>query len=110
MLYIFSVLVRLICLRHKGQKLTAAQLQDQQAVVGELFFTRRAEYERGKPIMLAGCLEPGTANYVTPPLDAARVTQIRNGGILITGNEQLPAGRKDVQACRQTWWCKPIGQ
>ncbi|WP_305295719.1 hypothetical protein [Polaromonas sp.] len=102
------MLVNLVRLRHQGKKRPAADVQADAGQVGEFSFSERARYVKDEPVMLACALQPGTCEYVTPPLDRARITQIRNGAILVTGAEQVPKGRKDVTVFKQTWWCRPI--
>lgn len=102
------MLVKLVRLRHKGEKLPAIDVKADPGVVGDVFFCERARYERNKPIMLAGCVAPGTANYVVPPLDGAKVTRIRNDGFLITGMEQIDKGTRRSESYKQSWWCRPV--
>lgn len=45
-----------------------------------------------------------------PVLDHATVIKITGRGIVITGLELLPSGRKGpIDRCKQTWWCEMAG-
>lgn len=58
----------------------------------------------GRPVYMAKLLKPGTAEEVIPSLIGARVIGVRRS-MLITGEEQVPQGRKSVARFQQTWLC-----
>jgi hypothetical protein len=58
----------------------------------------------GKPVYMARLVKPGTAEELLPSLIGARVVGVRRT-LLITGDEQVPQGRKSVERYQQTWLC-----
>lgn len=98
--------------RHEGRKLPSEQAIKHTHRIGELFYRHRVWDPRpGRSIMIAMLLQPDGETYVIPPLDRARVREIR-GGTLISGVEVIARGHgsKNIKSddYPQTWYCRPV--
>ncbi len=98
--------------RHEGRKLPSKQAIKHTRRIGELFYRDRIWDPRpGRSIKIAVLLQPDGETYVIPPLDRARVREIR-GGILISGVEIIARGHgsKNIKSddYPQTWYCRPV--
>jgi hypothetical protein len=98
--------------RHEGRKLPSVEAVKHTHRIGELFYRERIWDPRPRrSIMIAMLLQPDGETYVIPPLDRARVREIR-GGTLISGVEIIARshGSKNVKSddYPQTWYCRPV--
>lgn len=98
--------------RHEGAKLQSAEAVKNTRRIGELIYRDRIWDPRpGRSIKIAMLLQPDGETYIIPPLDQARVREIR-GGTLISGVEVIARGRgsKNVKSddYPQTWFCRPV--
>lgn len=57
---------------------------------------------------LAMLLKPDGKTYVVPVLDRARLLEVNERGLLLTGLERIPprGSKGDGTSYAQTWWCE----
>jgi hypothetical protein len=106
------MLVDVVELRRRGEKLSKDEVRAAKPVRGELMLHNirpGINYWRGRQRPLqAGLLRPGTYDWALPPLDYACVTRIRPGkGMTIAGFQETGI-RKATQIHLQVWWARPV--
>lgn len=106
------MLVDVVELRRKGLKLPKEVYSSATPIRGKLVLSdaRPGRYiGQKKAPLLAGLVVPGGHQWMLPPLDEARVTCIREGSILVIGQQQLARSRdKDELVFDQAWWCRVV--
>ncbi len=105
------MLVDVVCMRRRGQKLAREQLQAEQPVRGELGLSAiRPGWYQGKrdPPLMAWLVHPERMDHLLPSLDPARVTRISSKGMVIIGMEEVHLTfKRNVTAYPQAWWVRP---
>jgi hypothetical protein len=100
------VLAKVYLLRHKGVPIDPARVRRSPPHRGDLALRVRLQDHRN--CVLLAQLLLGDA-YLLPPLDQARVVEIRGYWIHIEGLEVHQRGRKgDGQRYPQEWWCRVL--
>ncbi|MDL5030632.1 hypothetical protein QRD43_01835 [Pelomonas sp. APW6] len=101
------MLVDVIPLRHRGQRLPAATLRLRTPVRGQLWITRfRPAVDKDTSPLLAALLRDRES--LLPPLDWAEVRTVRSWQLIVTGIEDLGFSDKAPQLFRQSWWCRVV--
>lgn len=108
------MLVDVVQLRSKGEKLLREEVRSATPVRGMLSLSRaRPGWYPGKhnPPLLAGLVAPGQTNWALEPLDLARVVVIRDFQIIIAGVQEFNPSkyyRDRVKSFPQAWWCRVV--
>lgn len=104
--------VEVIELRREGVKLTADQLRQAKPVIGRLMLQRSPHAwhaSKARAPLVAMLIEDlPQVRTVLEPIDAARVVEIGQRGMLIVGMQEARRGRR-YMTFAQAWWARPVG-
>lgn len=110
------MLVDVVQLRYRGEKLSGDRLRAQKPIRGRLTLHDIrpgtqwwSKGKRERPL-LAGLMGVETKDFIIAPLDYARVTRVRDNGMVIIGFQMAPdpnnRGRAPIYP--QAWWVRPV--
>jgi hypothetical protein len=106
------MLVDVVRLRCRGVKRPREEVLSATPVRGELIMSNArpgTQYwrDRERPV-LAGLLRPGSAQWLLPPLDYARVTRRNAQAMVIFGFEEVGVHRRRMEVFPQAWWARIV--
>ena len=108
-----AMLVDVVCLWHRGTKLTTEEIRAAPKVRGDLMVTtdRVRNGNGGKSNYVRASLTPQDGREdLLPPLVEVMVKTVQASELLIIGAEvHIPKPQPGVSfQCRQTWWCRLV--
>ncbi len=104
------MLVDVIRMRREGARIPSETLKAATPVRGHLsVVSRMSRSRRQDSVMLALLLDvTSKLEEVLPPLDEVRLTALRGDEFVLQGFEEVLRGRRLVDNCVQSWWCKLV--
>lgn len=103
---IYSMLVRVLLLRRRGQRLRVDQLQTCPWLTGRLRVEPEVEWRQRRPGTVAATLTDTCGYPALAELFGGRLVRLDGRGFVLAGVEEV-FEQRERRRFRQAWWCVP---
>ncbi|MBK7616327.1 MAG: hypothetical protein IPJ08_18360 [Burkholderiales bacterium] len=102
------MIVEVIRMRVKGERLEKHALQSARPVRGTLSVNTRLGRGTNEQVVIATLTGDTLGQFALPALDHVRITRMRGDNFILFGWEEVELPVRQVQTFPQAWWCRPV--